>query len=166
MQITDAAKRQAALEGLRAWHNTAINYPNNYNLSFTQLVDWIDKSGDGNGSWRVNFGAAWITAEEYLGAGAVQRAMSDLADKSEGRATTYPDGFFRGAEFFEALQGKVGTWNWDKIKVVSAGVASDVVEKVDSTAKLFVGGSIAYVIVAGLLAVAIFASAAGKNVKV
>ena len=164
MQITDAAKRQAALEGLRPWHNEALKYPENYQLTFQQLIDWIDKSGDGNGSWRINFGASVIAAQEYLGMAAVENAMIALADKSEGRATTYPDGFFRGAEFFEALQGKVGSWNWDKIKVISEGVASDVMEKVDSTAKLFVGGSLMYVAAAGLLAVVVFAGAAGKKV--
>jgi len=166
MQITIAAKRQASLEALRAWHNTAIKYPDNYQLTFTQLIDWIDKSGDGKGSWRENFGGAVIDTQEYLGFNAVSNAMTDLAEKSEGRVTTFPDGFFRGSEFFEALIGKVSTWNWDKIKVISTDVAKSVADKVDFGSKLFLGGTLTYVIVAGLIGVVIFANAAGKSVKV
>lgn len=164
MQITLAAKRQAALEALRVWHNAAIQYPENYTLTFTQFVDWIDKAA--GGTWRENFGASVIDAQEYLGFQAVINAMENLAHTSKGRVTQFPDGYFKGSEFFEALIGKLTTFNWDRIKAVGSGVASDVFDAAGSASKWFLGGTITYFVVAGLIGVAIFAYSSGKNVKV
>lgn len=163
MQITASQKVNASLEGLRPWHNAALNYPENYSLSYEQLLQKIDRDSP---TWRENFGSSVIAAQEYLGMAAVNNAMVALANENEGKATTYPDGSWRGAEFHEALYGKVSGWNVDRLSAVASGVAQDVVDKVDSTAKLFVGGSIAYIAIAGLLAVLVFANSAGKSAKV
>lgn len=166
MQITAAAKRQASLEALRVWHNTAIKYPGNYQLTFTQLVDWIDKSGNGQGSWRENFGGAVIDTQEYLGFQAVSNAMENLAEESEGRVTKFPDGFFRGQEFFEALTGKLTTWNWDRISFLGTSVAKDTLNAVSTSSKWFLGGTVTYLVIAGIIGVIVFANSAGKSVNV
>lgn len=166
MQITEAAKKSAANEALRVWHNAALSFPENYQLTFEQLIQWIDKSGDGQGSWRVNFGSSVIITQEYLGIQAVNNAMENLAWLSQGRVTTYPDGFFRGAEFQEALHGKVSTWNWDKIKVISTAIAKDAADAVASGSRLFLGGTMIYVALAGLLFIVVFANSSGKSVSI
>ena len=163
MQITTDAKIRASLEGLRPWHNAAISYPENYSLSFDQLLQKIDRDSP---TWRENFGASVIAAQEYLGMAAVENAMTALADRNEGKVTTYPDGSWRGAEFNDALYGKVSTWNVDKISAVASGVAKDVADQIDTSAKLFLTGTTAYIAIAGLLAVLVFASSAGKAASV
>ena len=164
MQITEAAKRQAALEALRVWHNAAIQFPENYSLTFTQLIDWVDKSA--GGKWREFFGESVISAQEYLGFQAVNNAMENLATKAQGRADTYADGYFRGQDMYDVLIGKFSTYNWDRIKSVGVGVATDIMEKVESTSKLFLGGSATYLMVLGIIGLVVFANSAGKSVKV
>ncbi|MGE0175388.1 MAG: hypothetical protein AB7T49_21575 [Oligoflexales bacterium] len=163
MNISASDKVKASLEGLRPWHNAALSYPENYKMSYEQLLQKIDRDSP---SWRENFGASVIAAQEYLGMAAVEKAMIALADENEGKATTYPDGSWRGAEFHEALYGKVSGWNVDKVSAIASGVAKDVVDQVNTSAKLFLGGTTAYIAIAGLLAILVFANSAGKTASV
>ncbi|MGE3263594.1 MAG: hypothetical protein AB7K68_17590 [Bacteriovoracia bacterium] len=163
MQITIAAKQSAANEALRPWHNIAIQYPENYSLTFTQLIQWIDRT---NPTWRENFGASVIDTQEFLGMQAVTNAMESLAEQSKGRVTTYPNGDMKGSEFNQALLGKVSTLNWDRIQADAVSVAKDTAEAINTSASWFLGGSMAYIAIAGIIGILVFANAAGKSVKV
>lgn len=144
MILTDFQKKQYSLDALKAWHNQALNYPENYSFTFEQLVAWIDKS---NSEWRNNFGSSVQKAQEYLGNAAVNSAMENLADTAKGRVTTFPDGFFKGNEFFEALQGKVLSWDFKRIVIESGKIANAGLDAIADKGKWAIGG------IAGLWAI-------------
>lgn len=155
MVITAAKKRDAANQALKAWHNQALKYPQNYSLSFSQLLTFVDKGS--SGTWRENFGGAVIAAEEYLGYNAVENAMRELADNSSGRVTTYFDGTIKGTEFFDALSGKFSLFSWDRIKADVTAVGEKSISQAVDASKIFLGGSLVYVAVLGLVFVVLAA---------
>lgn len=161
MQITVAAKKQAALEAFRAWHNVAIQFPENYSLTFSQFIDWVDRS---NPVMRENFGASVIDTQEFLGVQAVTDAMEKLARESKGMVPTYPDGYLRGAQYFgDALIGKIQTWDLSRIKKESLSIAQEGLEKVAGYGKNVLTFGVGAYVLAGAIGLFVVLSSYRKK---
>lgn len=127
-------------------------------LSFSEMIDLMQAP---TGTFLQNFGSACISAEKSLGATRVHDKMRELAKITGGKVTTYPDGSFRGQEFFDILYRGVQSWDLKRIAKTTAEISLLGAEKIAS-----VGGMVlsTYVILGALgFALAIYQLTKGKK---
>ena len=130
MALTD--KKNAAKGAITTWYYEATRYPENFSMTLDQFFDYIEKTSP---TFLDNFGASVLTLRNYLNGSFVDKAMGDLAERTQGKVTKYPDGSFRGAEFFDALQSKIYDYDFKRVVFESKEVAKKGLEEVASFGK-------------------------------
>lgn len=151
MSYSRAEKLIAANKALRFWHNRASQYPDNYALTFEQLLAWIDKS---NPEWRVDFGSSCLISADYRNWSFVQRAMEDLADYSDGKLPQYSDGFFYSWPFGQAIVESISGVSLSSIKFDSVKIGNETIQAAKNVAIVGAAGLTAWYAWGGLLGAA------------
>ena len=112
---------------LRFWYNSAIKYPENFAMSFDDLVAYIAKTKP---TWFNDWGNACLIAEQSRGTDVVAASLQDLAHTAQGKVSQYPDGSFKGNEFFDVLYSKVANWDLKRIGTAVTEISSQGVKAV------------------------------------
>lgn len=130
MALSD--KKNAAKGAITTWYYEAIRYPENFAMSLDQFFNYIESTSP---NFYDNFGASVLTLRNYLNGSFVDKSMKQLAERTQGKVTKYPDGSFRGAEFFDALQSKIYDYDFQKVIFEAKGIAKKGLEEVASFGK-------------------------------
>ena len=129
-----------AVEALRAWHAVAASeFSQNMQLPFDKFLEVAKLKGP---NFLTELGKSVSGAASLSGVGmpGVLRSMEELARQYQGRYTTYPDGYPRLNEFFEALTGRALAWDFGVIKAVSKDIAVDGLNKAATIGSIFLTG--------------------------
>lgn len=124
---------------LRTWYDAAQP-----SMTFQEFLDYCNEA---TGTFLQNFGNACIAAETSIGKSAVHAKMRELGKLSNGKVSQFPDGSFRGQEFFDVLYRGVQSWDLKRIGKVAVEITASGAEKIAS-----VGGMVlsTYVILGAL----------------
>lgn len=118
-------KRESGIYALSVWVNASRPF-----IGALIVSDFVRRIDADSPTWLENFGGAYQAATDSTRAGLVNEALEDLAAKTKGVVSVYPDGGWRGQEFFDALYGRTIkidlAQGLDIAKDVGKGVVKDV----------------------------------------
>jgi hypothetical protein len=146
---------------LQDWYDAAASYPTNFNMPFSDLVDYLQSLSQN--TFLDNFGDAAFYASQNVGIEAVRQSMRDLAAASQGLVSTFPDGTPRSSYWMDSLVS-VSQASLTNLAFVKK-IAPEVIEGTAKTvAGLAVGGVALYILAAGLaVGLAIYLSSASAR---
>lgn len=124
---------------LRTWYDAAQP-----SMTFSEFINYTQEA---TGTFLQNFGNACIAAEKSIGKDSLHSKMRDLGKLSNGKVSQFPDGSFRGQEFFDVLYRGVQSWDLKRIGSTALEITASGAEKIAS-----VGGMVlsTYVILGAL----------------
>lgn len=103
------SRRVLGEQVLKEFYNAASAYPANFNFkSFKDFTNFIDSTSP---KFIEYFGDSSFYTGHNIGDDTVKVIISNLGKSNMGKYSTYPDGSFKGQEFYDTLnKGAVASW--------------------------------------------------------
>lgn len=100
------------------WHNQALRYPENYSMSFSQLIDYINAHNPA-----LLDGIGFAIEQANISDSRIQAAFEKVADDGQGRFPAH------WIDFFRALTDEAVKIDFvDAVEATAAGTAVDLVK--------------------------------------
>ena len=116
-------KREYGIKGITPWVNASRQW-----LGAVTVSDIVKKIEKESPTFLENFGSSYKIAIDSTNQILVDDALAKLGRENKGQVSTYPDGSWRGIEFFDVLYNRTTQIDLPKAKIIASQVANDVKE--------------------------------------